>query len=119
MPRPARPDFLIVGAPKAGTTAVHSALALHPQVFVSQPKEPKYWLCDDAPPPAWNGPGDAHSQQEWMWRREDYFRLFEGAAARASPMLAKVGVPSRGVLATTTSKQLPSPCLQGEAGRGL
>jgi hypothetical protein len=80
MPRPARPDFLIVGAPKAGTTAVHSALALHPQVFVSQPKEPKYWLCDDAPPPAWNGPGDAHSQREWMWRREDYFRLFEGAA---------------------------------------
>jgi len=79
MPRPARPDFLIVGAPKAGTTAVHSALAQHPQVFVSQPKEPKYWLCDDAPPPAWNGPGDAHSQQEWMWRRDDYFRLFEGA----------------------------------------
>ena len=68
MPRPARPDFLIVGAPKAGTTAVHSALAQHPQVFVSQPKEPKYWLCDDAPPPAWNGPGDAHSQQEWMWQ---------------------------------------------------
>jgi hypothetical protein len=80
MPRPARPDFLIVGAPKAGTTAVHSALAQHPQVFVSQPKEPKYWLCDDAPPPAWRGPGDAHSQREWMWRRHDYFRLFEGAA---------------------------------------
>ena len=80
MPRSSRPDFLIVGAPKAGTTAVHSALAQHPQVFVSQPKEPKYWLCDDAPPPAWSGPGDAHSQQEWMWRRDDYFRLFEGAA---------------------------------------
>jgi Sulfotransferase family len=80
MLRPARPDFLIVGAPKAGTTAVHSALAEHPRVFVSRPKEPKYWLCDDAPPPAWNGPGDAHSQQEWMWRSEDYFRLFEGAA---------------------------------------
>jgi len=80
MLRPPRPDFLIVGAPKAGTTAVHSALAQHPRVFVSRPKEPKYWLCDDAPPPAWNGPGDAHSQQEWMWRSEDYFRLFEGAA---------------------------------------
>ena len=36
------------------------------------PKEPKYWLCDDAPPPDWRGPGDAHSQQEWVWRRDDY-----------------------------------------------
>jgi hypothetical protein len=78
MGRPAQPDFLIIGAPKAGTTALHSALARHPQVFVSRPKEPKYWLCDDAPPPAWRGPGDAHSQQEWIWRREEYLRLFAG-----------------------------------------
>lgn len=73
------PDFLIIGAPKAGTTALHSALAAHPEVFVTDPKEPKYWLCDDAPPPAWRGPGDAHSQQEWIWRRRDYDALF-GAA---------------------------------------
>jgi hypothetical protein len=73
------PDFLIVGAPKAGTTALHAALAQHPEVFTSHPKEPKYWLCDDAPPPAWRGPGDAHSQQEWIWRRRDYERIFEAA----------------------------------------
>ena len=79
MPRRPEPDFLIVGAPKAGTTALHSALAQHPQVFMSHPKEPKYWLCDDAPPPAWRGPGDAHSQQEWIWRRADYERLFAPA----------------------------------------
>jgi hypothetical protein len=78
--RPPQPDFLIVGAPKAGTTALHAALAQHPDVFVTSPKEPKYWLCDDAPPPAWSGPGDAHSQQEWIWRRSDYERLFEPAA---------------------------------------
>jgi hypothetical protein len=73
------PDFLIIGAPKAGTTALHAALTQHPEVFMSQPKEPKYWLCDDAPPPAWRGPGDKHSQQEWVWRRGDYERLFEPA----------------------------------------
>src|SRR3954451_19566387 len=77
MGRPPGPDFLVVGAPKAGTTALHAALAQHPQVFTSTPKEPKYWLCDDAPPPAWCGPGDAHSQQEWIWRRTDYLRIFE------------------------------------------
>jgi len=57
MSRPHRPDFIIVGAPKAGTTALHSALALHPDVFTTNPKEPKYWLCGDAPPPHWTGPG--------------------------------------------------------------
>ena len=79
MARTPGPDFLVIGAPKAGTTALHAALAQHPQVFTSTPKEPKYWLCDDAPPPAWRGPGDAHSQQEWIWRRDEYERLFAAA----------------------------------------
>jgi hypothetical protein len=68
-----------VGAPKAGTTALHAALARHPEIFVSSPKEPKYWLCDDAPPPHYAGPGDRHSQQEWIWRRSDYDALWTGA----------------------------------------
>ena len=79
--RPPRPDFLVIGAPKAGTTALHAALRQHPDVFTTSPKEPKHWLCDDAPPPAWGGPGDKHSQQEWVWRADDYARLFEGAPA--------------------------------------
>jgi sulfotransferase family protein len=77
--RESLPDVVIVGAPKAGTSALHSALACHPQVFASPVKEPKYYLCTDAPPPAYRGPGDAHSQQEWIWRRSDYSALFAGA----------------------------------------
>jgi hypothetical protein len=80
MDRALQPDFLIVGAPKAGTTALHAALAQHPDVFMTSPKEPKFWLCDGAPPPAWRGPGDAHSQQEWVWREDDYRDLFAPAA---------------------------------------
>ncbi len=79
MSRISQPDFLIIGAPKAGTTALHAALAGHPDVFVSNPKEPKYWLCDGAPPPAWCGPGDRHSQQEWIWQADEYTALFDGA----------------------------------------
>lgn len=79
MSRDARPDFLVIGAPKAGTTALHTALAQHPDIFVSTPKEPKYWLCDGAPPPAWCGPGDKHSQQEWIWHHDSYRALFEPA----------------------------------------
>jgi len=28
------PDFLVIGAPKAGTTALHAALALHPGLYM-------------------------------------------------------------------------------------
>ena len=79
------PDFLIVGAPKAGSTALHDALAAHPQLFASPVKEPKYFLCDDRPPdPATQrGPGDAHSAREWVWSRAEYERLFDHAPAGA------------------------------------
>jgi len=74
------PDFFIIGAPKAGTTALHSALARHPALGLSAVKEPKYFLCGDAPPPLYLGPGDAHSRREWVWRRDHYLALFANAA---------------------------------------
>jgi hypothetical protein len=44
-----RPDFLIVGAFKAGTTALYEYLRAHPQVFMSVPKEPMYFGQDLTP----------------------------------------------------------------------
>ncbi|KQS71212.1 sulfotransferase [Modestobacter sp. Leaf380] len=79
------PDFVIAGAPKAGTTALHAALATHPGLFLSPVKEPKFYLTDGRPPPrsGQRGPGDAHSAQEWVWRRDRYLALFDGAPAGA------------------------------------
>lgn len=37
------PNFLIIGAPKAGTTALAAYLAVHPQVFVAPEKEVHYF----------------------------------------------------------------------------
>ena len=76
------PDFFLIGAPKAGTSALHAALAAHPHLFLSRVKEPKYYMCGDSPPPAYKGPGDAHSNQEWIWQRERYLDLFDGRARR-------------------------------------
>ena len=73
------PDFFLIGAPKAGTSALHAALAQHPDLFLSRVKEPKYYMCGDSPPPAYKGPGDAHSSQEWVWQRERYLALFDEA----------------------------------------
>jgi Sulfotransferase family len=78
------PDFFVIGAPKAGTTALHAALAQHPGLFLSTVKEPKFFLCDDRPPQTKGGPGDAHSAQEWVWQRDRYEALFADA---------RVGVP--------------------------
>ncbi len=81
----ALPDFLIIGSPKAGSTALHVALAQHPDLSLSTPKEPKYFMCDQAPPdPAHQqGPGDAHSAREWVWDPERYRALFDAAPAGA------------------------------------
>ena len=44
-----RPDFFIVGAFKAGTTALYEYLRAHPQIFMSVPKEPMYFGHDLTP----------------------------------------------------------------------
>lgn len=72
------PDFLIAGVPKAGTTALHAALVRHPDLFLSSPKEPKFFLTDGRPP-ATGGPGDVQTYQEHVWRRRDYEALFAAA----------------------------------------
>ena len=65
---PRRPNFVILGAPKCGTTALSEYLRDHPQVFVSRPKEPHYF-CDE-----WDyyyAPGERSE--------EHYLRLFADA----------------------------------------
>jgi hypothetical protein len=76
----ALPDFFVAGVPKAGTTALHAALARHPALYMSTVKEPKFFLTD-GPPPAQGGPGDAKTYREHVWRRPDYEALFDPASA--------------------------------------
>lgn len=46
------PDFVIAGAPKAGTTSLYSWLATHPGICMSRVKEPLFWCPDLAAPGA-------------------------------------------------------------------
>lgn len=39
-----KPNFFIVGAPKAGTTSLSSYLSDHPQVFIPKNKEPSFFV---------------------------------------------------------------------------
>ena len=72
------PDFLLIGAPKCGTSALHAALSRHPGLFLSTPKEPKFFLTDGPPPDSGGGPGDVPTWREHVWRRAAYEALFAG-----------------------------------------
>jgi hypothetical protein len=73
------PDFLLIGAPKCGTSALHVALTRHPRLFLAEPKEPKFFLTAGPPPSSGGGPGDVPTWGEHVWRRDDYEELFEAA----------------------------------------
>ena len=54
------PDFFIIGAARSGTTALYQYLTQHPEISMSDPKEPHYFaLCDH--PLDFQGPGDAET----------------------------------------------------------
>jgi hypothetical protein len=78
----ALPDFLVAGVPKAGTTALHTALSRHPGLYLSPIKEPKFFLTD-GPPPTRGGPGDVLTYREHVWQRDRYEALFDAAAPGA------------------------------------
>src|SRR3954453_5726372 len=63
---PRRPTFMIVGAPKCGTTAMYEYLQTHPQVFISDPKEPHFFSEDLG----------AHRS---IFNRKEYDALFSAA----------------------------------------
>lgn len=74
------PDFLIIGAPKSGTTSLYHYLTQHPQIFMSSNKEP-YFFAFEGSRPTFCGPGD---EQAWINAQSvvnlsDYQQLFTKA----------------------------------------
>lgn len=41
-----KPDFIIIGAAKSGTTTLYKYLCRHPQIYMSTPKEPDFFSLD-------------------------------------------------------------------------
>jgi hypothetical protein len=63
--KPRWPDFLVIGAMKAGTTTLHAHLKRHPQIFMCDPKEPGYFS----------------QPRKWALGAEWYTSLFRDASA--------------------------------------
>ncbi|UTW60647.1 sulfotransferase [bacterium SCSIO 12741] len=61
------PNLFIVGAPKCGTTSLCNYLRQHPQVFITEPKEPNFFNTD--------------LLRKNRMSEQEYFQLFEKSAS--------------------------------------
>ncbi|MEO0537404.1 MAG: sulfotransferase domain-containing protein [Cyanobacteria bacterium P01_A01_bin.123] len=77
-----QPNFLIVGAARSGTTALHYYLAQHPDIFMSARKEPNFFAYQDGTFD-FPYPGDAEGKAKLLdysvTNFESYLELFKGA----------------------------------------
>lgn len=72
------PNFLIVGAAKCGTTSMSEYLKQHPEVFISDVKEPRFLSSQDDHSPL-QGPGDAKRESRYIKDYHAYQALFQSA----------------------------------------
>ena len=80
---PTYPSFLVIGAMKAGTTALHDHLARHPALFLSKKKEPQYFSSPaEGQLPPWVLPTDVESQHRMVTTRDRYLELFADSGGR-------------------------------------
>lgn len=89
------PNFIIVGVAKAGTTSFYHYLSQHPDVFMSTPKEPRFfaYLAD---PRRFTGPGDERVWSRAVTEHDAYRSLFSKAeGARAIGEASVIYLPHR------------------------
>jgi hypothetical protein len=72
------PNFLIVGAAKCGTTSMSEYLKQHPQIFISEVKEPRFLSSQITSFPL-TGPGDAKRESRYIKDFKSYCELFRSA----------------------------------------
>lgn len=83
MPTEQRPNLFIVGAQKAGTSALAGWLSQHPQVYISFPKEPGFLAFGEKGYAFNDGYGNPAPASRYVVRDHDsYLALFDGAHAQ-------------------------------------
>ena len=71
------PNFLVIGAAKAGTTALYAYLKQHPDIYLTPFKETKFFAYEGEEV-VYGGPGDAANNSRLVNSLADYEALFEG-----------------------------------------
>ena len=73
------PNFFVIGAPKAGTTALYRALTEHPEIYVPKLKEPHFFSYDPTAPDWKTVRSTRRERHMRVTAPLDYFRLFSEA----------------------------------------
>lgn len=71
-----KPNFLIVGAARSGTTSLYYYLKQHPDISFPRLKEPKYFSSVTRKFPQ-RGPGDINIDKYIIKNRREYIKLFK------------------------------------------
>lgn len=80
--KPTLPNFLIIGATKCGTTSLSEYLKQHPDIFISEAKEPRFLTSQVVQFPLKGI--KSHEVEAWYVKNyDDYVNLFKGATQKA------------------------------------
>lgn len=83
-----RPNLFIIGAMKSGTTSLHEYLDTHPEIAMSEEKEPGYFVEELG----------LHKGEEWYrsrWGQEGQFRYWGESSTHYTKLPVFQGVPER------------------------
>ncbi len=72
-----KPNFFIVGAMKSGTSTLHSVLSSHPEVFMSEPKEPSFFVDHEDLKKLWPD----MAKEKCSFDEPSYLELFDKAGS--------------------------------------
>jgi hypothetical protein len=97
------PDFLLIGAAKAGTTALFKALTNHPLIHSSGSKEPRFFSYPNEKP-QFAGPQAEANKSRISYKQEDYLDLF-------------VNCESGSLCGEASTQYLADPIASATAGR--
>ncbi|WP_165360941.1 sulfotransferase domain-containing protein [Candidatus Chloroploca sp. Khr17] len=98
-----KPDFIVIGGQRCGTTALFATLRQHPDIFMPRCKEPRFFAFVDQPL-TFVGPGAEHFRQGVVSDEAAYQALFAPAApsqrcGEASPIYLSAAQSSASAVA--------------------
>ena len=74
-----KPNFIISGFPKCGSTALHYYVDAHPEIFMPKQKELHYFTQSYISKLN-KGPGDLEAKKSQVKSLDSYFKMFEGVS---------------------------------------
>lgn len=77
------PNFMLLGAAKAGTTSLYAYLRQHPQIYLPRIKEPNFFAYGEAPF-ALQGPGAEILRRNTIMTPTQYTQLFAGVTTETA-----------------------------------